>query len=73
MSRITTEEAQANHRRLVTELQQKYAAREDAQQKVNAAIRLLRAIERQCQNLGEQIANNDQLMLNLAEKGAKYE
>lgn len=68
MSRMSTEEAQEKHRLLVTELQAAYAEREDAQQTVNKAIRYLRACERKCSNLGEQLANIDQFRLALEGK-----
>jgi hypothetical protein len=68
INRLSPSEAQEKHRLLVTELQAAYAERQDSQEKVNKAIRLLRACERKCQNLGEQLANIDQLRLALEGK-----
>ncbi len=71
--RISPGEAQEKHRLLVTELQAAYSEREDAQQKVNKAIRYLRALERKCSNLGEQLATIDQLRLSLEGRGGASE
>ncbi len=71
--RLSTEDAQEKHRLLVTELQAAYAEREDAQQKVNKAIRYLRATERKCSNLGEQLATIDQLRLSMEKRGKAHE
>lgn len=71
--RISPVEAQEKHRLLVTELQAAYGEREDAQQKVNKAIRYLRALERKCSNLGEQLATIDQLRLSLEGRGGTSE
>ncbi len=68
--RLSPVEAQDKHKLLVTELQAAYAEREDAQQKVNKAIRYLRALERKCSNLGEQLATIDQLRLTMEGRGA---
>lgn len=70
MSRMSPAEAQEKHRLLVTELTAAYKEREDAQQKVNLAIRYLRACERKAANLAEQLMTIDQFRLNLEGRAA---
>ena len=73
MNKLSTEERQAIHIQLVTELTAAYKQREDMREKVNQAIRNLRAAERLCSTLAEQITTQDQIRLSLAGKGVGNE